>query len=348
MKIEIGKANGISVSYCEECTDNGHMVITGSSGAGKTVQIQRIIKSIVNQGGSVVALDIHGIFAEEQIFALFQKFFLEESNSLDVYESGLVYPLFEPMVFADGTHEHEEDVIDAVANLFSESFHFGVRQKSVLRGAVRAVCENTHLYETRGIGVLHDILTAEDNPKADEVADRISQITGNNVFRHGDGFIMWERLNVIRLSKFAIDAQKIIAEMIIALIWRMAIRDAFKNHNLYLVIDECQNLDFGKRSILNHVLAEGRKYGLRLILSTQILPRDAMVVKQMMQAGMIMFFRPPLNELRYVSELIDSENPKTWFPILRELGVGEFIVSTPVLLENGAITKKPLKVSARM
>lgn len=56
----IGKiASGRDVSITET-SPNGHLVITGVSGSGKSVRIADIEEHIVENGGTVIALDVNG------------------------------------------------------------------------------------------------------------------------------------------------------------------------------------------------------------------------------------------------------------------------------------------------
>ena len=81
----------------------------------------------------------------------------------------------------------------------------------------------------------------------------------------------------------------------------------FKNDiqrkNVFVVIDECQNLEFDRRSIIGTCLAEGQKYGLNLILITQFLKGNfsEAIIAQFKQGGFRFHFRTTEEEAAMIS-----------------------------------------------
>lgn len=83
---------------------------------------------------------------------------------------------------------------------------------------------------------------------------------------------------------------------------------------IFLVIDEFQNLNLDRKSILGTCLTEGQKYGFSLILITQFLAGNFSepVINQFKQGGYRFFFRLTEEEAAHVSKQIahDTQTQK--------------------------------------
>lgn len=87
----------------------------------------------------------------------------------------------------------------------------------------------------------------------------------------------------------------------------------FKNSNetigMFVIIDEFQNLDCNRRSVIGTCLTEGQKYGLNMILITQFLNGNfsEAVINQFKQGGFRFYFRLTEEEAAIVSKQVASE-----------------------------------------
>ncbi len=87
-----------------------------------------------------------------------------------------------------------------------------------------------------------------------------------------------------------------------------------RNENIkpsFIVLDEFQTLDIGKKSILDMCLTEGQKYGINMVLLTQFLRgnfSDALI-SQFKQGGFRFYFRLTEEEARTVSQQL-TQNTK--------------------------------------
>ena len=136
-------------------------------------------------------------------------------------------------------------------------------------------------YGKEGFRAIDQALVRINTSVAEAVREKIYSLTIHNVFHSGDFFIQEGKINIIRLSKFDLGTQETVAEMILSYIWRLAVVNYFRRKEIFLFVDEFQNLPSGKRSSLAQILSEGRKFGVNLILATQQLPRsNASVVQQ--------------------------------------------------------------------
>ena len=76
------------------------------------------------------------------------------------------------------------------------------------------------------------------------------------------------------------------------------------------------------------MLREGRKYGLSLIMSSQIISgysREELEV--LMQAGHFLIFKPTAKDIKASAQIVDFENQKSWQSILKGLTVGEAVLT---------------------
>ena len=67
--LKLGTTNGINVYLGEKEGMNRHLTIWGKSGSGKSVAMQIITSRILENGGTVLAFDLHGTLSEKNIFA---------------------------------------------------------------------------------------------------------------------------------------------------------------------------------------------------------------------------------------------------------------------------------------
>lgn len=343
MRYEIGRFGNKPAFFVTGKAHNGHIVLTGASGSGKTTQGINLMIQAAKQGAAVIALDIHNIFSEDQVIGELKENFERLSVSKDVYSEGLCIPLFTKGTFRDGTEENEEEVIGNVANIIATAYRLGNVQKSVLRQAMDFVYEE-NLYQKYGITIVDMVLKRMGTDKSEEVADRISEITNRNVFRDGEKFLEEGKINIIRLSKFSLDMQSLISEVVMNYLWRLANQGQFAEKGVCLFVDECHNYNMGKTGILSRMMMEGRKLGINLILATQLINSQNFLSKLMMQAGLVMFFKPAKNEVKEAARLIDKESQKSLCMDLRRLKVGEFMSGGTVVLGKNTV-ENPLIIA---
>ena len=291
-------------------------------------------------------LDCHQVLGEDEIFWKHKEKFNLYMNEINAYEVGIACDLFEPMIHSDGVREDSADAIYAVLDVLDRTLKFGHAQKAALRMAISHVVEEG-AYGKEGFRAIDQALVRINTSVAEAVREKIYSLTIHNVFHSGDFFIQEGKINIIRLSKFDLGTQETVAEMILSYIWRLAVVNYFRRKEIFLFVDEFQNLPSGKRSSLAQILSEGRKFGVNLILATQQLPRsNASVVQQsLMQCGLILYFKPGADQVRVAAKMIDPENVNEWMQVLRGLKKGEFVASGTLELSGHRI-ECPLRVSA--
>ena len=344
--IKLGEIRNSSVYFNSESSFNGHILITGKSGTGKTVLAERLFLEIIKAGGTIIAIDLHHALNTDQIPEEFRKEFIEATHEIEAYASGIPCPLFTPMLLKDQKNESFNDTVSAVTNVLTQALQLRFRQKSALKNAVEYIHTN-HLYEARGIAALIEPLLSSSLDAAAIVADKLEQVIEHNVFVDGNLFIQENKINILRLSQFDLTTQVTVAEIILAYIWRLASSQSILFENLYICIEELPNFSLGNQGAIARLLSEGRKFNTNLLLITQSLSMcfDSSEQKRLLQSGLQIYFRPPGNESRTIARLLDPDSVNNWERILRGLKIGEFIGNGPLLV-NKTCLDKPLIISS--
>ncbi len=346
--IDLGDYKNKVVCFESEAALNQHILILGKSGCGKSVQMQRIISDLSQQGKTLVIFDMHSVASKEQIFPLHRDIFEQNSCEIDVYHDGISCDLFLPLTFPDGEKEKKIDTVGAIVDILARATKLGSGQRAILRKAISHVA-NTGEYNRLGLWAIDCALAKEGTVAAEAVREKLYQLTAHNIFRPGKLFLERGKINIIRLSRFDLETQRMVAELLLSYFWRVSVTSEFSKDGIYLCLDELQNLSYGKDSALSQMLTEGRKFNVNLILATQQFdPRSTSSVQQkLMQCGLILLFQPNTAQAGILAKLVDSNDAKNWTRVLQTLDKGEFVTLGPVTV-NGVSVSKPLKVSAKI
>jgi len=345
-KINLGKNGTYPVYWDLKHSVNSHVALIGASGSGKSVQAQRIICEIVKAGGTVLVIDSHAAFTDDQIFEKYKECIDKYRNDINAYETGIPSHLFEPVRFADGTLEKKVDTVGAITDVISRSLKFGVKQRARLRIAVEYVM-NHDLYKEDGFAAISVGLENHADKISEEVYERLLPLFKHNIFRDGDGLIVDNKINIVHLSKMDLTSQAVVSELLLSHIWRMANAEQFKERNLFLFIDECQNMDSSSDGPLAVMISEGRRMGVNLILATQMILQGTTnsVQQRISQCGLILYFKPASNRVALTAKMINPINESKWLTELKNMKVGEFVASGAISIMGHSIPY-PITVSA--
>lgn len=342
--IKLGENQGQNVAVDLERSTNRHIALVGKSGAGKSVAGQKIISNLIKAGGTVLVLDLHALFAPENIFPEVAEVIGASMHEIDAYGAGISIPLFSPLRYPDGQEEDKSDIAAAVSGIFSGALNLKCRQREELYRAVRFIVDRG-LYQKQGIAAFEDALMLIDSDIAANVQDKLRKIINRNVFRDGESFLRRNKINVIRLNQFDFLTQSLIAEIVLNYLWRVANSGEFRELDLYVFCDECQNLNFGKNGVMRAMISEGRKLGLNLILITQSIGgsiRNSMA-QGLLQTGMQMYFEPSGCEAVEIAKLLGGARYRDWQMLLKTLNVGE-CVAVGALAINEQPISRPLRI----
>ncbi len=344
--IEIGETVGTSVQWDIEHSANAHVALIGASGSGKSVQAQKIICGLVQAGGTVLIIDQHGSFTDDQILPAYRNDIDSQRNDIDACIEGIPCRLFTPVEYLDGSVERETDTVNAITDVLSRSMKLGIKQRTTLRYAIQRVIQE-ETYMKAGFAAIGDALQESDDNISFELVEKMSPLFEHNVFKDGGGLIVDNKINIVHLSKLALPTQKIVTEVLLSYIWRLGNAEQFKEKNFYLFVDECQNVDTSSESPLALMISEGRRMEINLILATQMILQGTTnsVQQRISQCGLILYFKPAANRVGQTAQLISSSNKIQWARTLTGLKVGEFIATGNLLLVNRPI-RYPVTVSA--
>ena len=339
---ELGTLDGIRIYADLKQAVNGHVLITGVSGAGKSCAGQLVIRNIADAGHTVIVLDQHRLFSPENVWMPLQNDIFALSSEIDALKAGIPLPLFSSMELPGGYRESNEDVAYALTGIFRQALRLGDKQAADLRRGILYMAQE-EMYSDRGIAGLKEALQFIDSAAVVRVEDKLRPILNRNVFRNGD-FIKNGKINIVRLSDFDIDTQGVISEVILSYLWRKAQAGAFISSPVWVYCDECQNLNLGITGVLPKILSEGRKLGLNLILITQRIEEPKF--KSFTQAGTQLYFKPALTDTNKIAKRLSSSRYADMAMDLQTLHVGDCIVSGALIKDNHLI-KRPLKVKIK-
>lgn len=345
-EINLGYLNGLPVRLDRSDTINGSVVLIGASGSGKTVEMQRLACEIVESGGNVLIISQHGTMGEDQIFPYYKGKIDQYRTDTYAAQDGIEMPLFTPLTYPDGQTEREADMIGALADVFSRGLKLGRRQRSVLSAALTHVVD-TAAYEKDGLRSIGIMLKRMGTKESEALFELLEPLFRRNPLRQGENLLEDGKINIIHLDKFDLTTQSALMEILLSYIWRAANADQFKKKNLYLFLDECQNIASGANSPLALMLSEGRKMGINLILATQLVSQssNSAVQQRLSQAGLMLFFKPAASQVNVTAKIIAPLEESQWILRLKSLKRGEF-VAVGNFLVDGTKIDYPLVINA--
>lgn len=314
---------------------NQHIVISGISGSGKSVRIADIEKTIVEDGGTIIEIDINGTGTPAPNVAY---------QRISAYEDGLGVSLLD-ISQVDLGRETKSSFIQSVLETICPRQMHGTCQRAAVRRAVEYAIKNRNQFSSEMEAIAAG-LKGQNDVSAQGALEHLGSILEGNIFRNSSKYIKERAINNISLQGFNSKTQKRIIEILLNVMWRQIRTDKVYNRKWTLVVDEFQNLDVSD-SILFQMLTEGRKYGLNLILATQTLTtfskKELAIINQ---AAIKLFFRQGRTDLRVVSALIDSTNKEKWMETLSNLRVGQAIVTGELEIGSKSIMRPMITYSS--
>ncbi|MBQ9361784.1 MAG: ATP-binding protein [Lachnospiraceae bacterium] len=347
-KIFLGRCGKNCVFFDAQRLYNSHVTILGKSGAGKSVAAQKLLLEMVEGGQdvTVLAFNAHDCLNRETIYEGIRKDFLQNSIYRDLSNGELKLPLFEKTVMPNGRMKSDVDIVMSLTDALSKPFALKSRQRIMLRKAIEQVMHK-EIYHKEGIAAIGNQLLALGDDVAENVYDKMYGIFGHNIFVDGNDFITQGKINIVDLSYLDSDSQAVAIEVVLSQLWNMALScQIHKYKNVYVFIDEVQNIKYSTSGMLSILLSEGRKFGINLILATQVVTLNNAnpTQRKMLQSGLVLYFQPSDCDMNMIAKMIDPKNPGQWVMELRFLNVGEYIVSGPIIID-GVEAMGPITVS---
>ena len=321
---------------------NGHTLLLGESGSGKTYCTQVMVSELARLGSKVYILDLTGSLTRNQGEPEFFSNIGEKLDYVNVAREGLLINLFERIMMDEETLEKDSDLAGRVADSLTACIGRGELQRALVYQCIKAMlvhCDRTG--EMPSLELLGLIISGEKGVQAKKVIGKMAQLIDGQYFHLEPPQNMMCKLGDIKLMQMqsiAHSIKQVLTDLILWKIWSDAVRYGSKNHPTYILIDEFQNVRLTPSSPLYKILCEGRKFGLNLILATQFIQGKFSdnVEMAIAQVGNKIFFRPPDKESRYVAGFLTHERnmAKEQEERLRGLRKGEAMIKGDIYFDE--------------
>lgn len=325
--------------------NNRHLLITGTSGQGKTYGIQAMLYELMKTNISAVAFDYTEGFRKEQLDPTFVNELGDKFNEIFVYDEGVPINPFERNeieIHGHVTKEKTTDIATRIASIFTHVYKLGDQQRAVIYRAVRDgyAKYGDDMNMSHFKKMLEDM---QDDKTAKTVFTKLELFFDSVEFRKDPNFT-WEKLLYNKESNFTIFQLTMIDQDIQVIITELLLWDAYyftkkygnKDKPFVVILDEAQNLSHKKDSPSGRILIDGRKFGWSAWFATQslnVLSDDE--ITRLSQAGFHLYFKPANNEMDKTAKQIDASDPKQWLVPLKSLGKGQCIVQGDRTKPNG-------------
>lgn len=336
---------------------NGHTLLLGESGSGKTYCTQVMVSELAKLGSRIYILDLTGSLAWNQGEPEFFSNIRDRLNYVNVARDGLMINLFERIMLDEETLEKDSDLAGRVADSLAACAGRGELQRAMLYKCIKTMLEycqeNEKLPSLELLGI---ILAEEKGVQAKKMTSRMTQLIDGQYFHQESSQNMLHNggnIKLMQMQSVVHNIKQVLADLVLWQIWSDAVQYGSKNHPSYILIDEFQNIRLTPASPLYKILCEGRKFGLNLILATQFFQGkfSSNVEMAVAQVGNKIFFRPPDKEIRFVAGFLtqDRDKKKEYEARLRSLRKGEALVKGDIYLyeTGGKRYGQPLKVKIR-
>lgn len=347
----IGKDRFLNEIYWEfgnKALANRHLLITGTSGQGKTYSIQTILYELAKYNISSVIFDYTEGFMLQQLEKAFKDALGSRISQKIVYSTGVpVNPFKRHEVDLAGQKilEKESDVAARLADIFVHVYDFGDQQYSAIFDAAYNGLKKYG--EKMNMDIFRNELEAValQNKSAKTVLSKMSPFFHTVEFEKDPAFDWSEvlyadeaKINIVQLTLFTREMQVIITEMMLWDAWYYTKKYGSKDKPFVVVLDEAQNLSHTTKSPSASILTEGRKFGWSAWFATQSLKilKDDEVVR-LLQAAFKLYFKPTDEEMAKIAKQLDVTGDTNWLAALKSLKKGQCIAAGDRMKSNGKV-----------
>ncbi|MFJ8236354.1 ATP-binding protein [Ureibacillus sp. NPDC094379] len=335
--------------------ENRHLLITGTSGVGKTYFMQCILLELANSGISTLIFDYTDGFKNSQLNTDFKEAMDGKIVQFNVQRKGFpINPFKKNMKEYDEDDydlESEIDVAERIAGIFYAVYKkdgIGDQQKNAI---YKATLSGLQKYgDKMSLDYLRSELESLDKGSAKTVLSKIDPLIDRKPFSTDDLFDWGELRNaegkvfVVQLTGLNRPTQVLLTEFILWDIWSYNLSHGTVDHPFPVILDESQNLDQSESSPSARILTEGRKFGWSGLFATQTLqlPITKDAITRFQNASQKVHFLPPEGDNKNIAGFLspESEEQKTWAIKLAKLTKGQCIVVGPNRLPDGKLGPK--------
>lgn len=327
--------------------NNRHVLITGTSGQGKTYCIQSMLYELMKHNISTIIFDYSNSFVNNQLDGEFINRVGDKIEQHYIYTEGVQINPFKRNEINIGeikAREKASSVAARVSDIFGHVYNFGAQQSAAI---FETVTRGIQIYDDRmNMNIFEEMLkeVEEENGSAKTVQSRLNPFFRTITF--GENVIDWgkilygekSQIHVFQLEGIDESNKKVVTEF---MLW-----DAFYYTQKYgsekkpfiAILDEAQNLSIKDESPNGKILKEGRKFGWSAWFATQSLNtlKDEEITN-LSQAGLKLNFKPTGSEITKVAKNLDPYDVSKWIGPLKKLEKGMCIADS-TLFEKPIIT----------
>lgn len=335
--------NAIYWEFGSKHLSNRHLLITGTSGQGKTYGIQSMLYEVSKSNVSMVVFDYTEGFRTDQ---LEKKFLDKMEGRIDnriIYFTGVpINPFKRHEIEVSGMKAPEKiaDVAQRIASTLTHVYKFGDQQFAAIYDACYSGLSKYG--DHMSMAYLESELNASSNKSAKTVVSKMTPFLHSVEF--SDEHCDWDdilyskdgKLTIFQLTNFVRDIQVIITEFMLWDMWHYTKKNGNKDKPFAVVLDEAQNLSHADNSPSGLILTEGRKFGWSAWYATQslkVLNDDE--VTRLMQAAFKLYFKPTDDEIISMAKQLNPSDANEWKQHLLRLKKGECIVVGPRIQKDG-------------
>lgn len=338
VRVNIGKdraGNGVYWEFGNRHLANRHLLITGTSGQGKTYSIQTMLKELSEAGVSSAIFDYTEGFKMNQLEPEFRDSLGDKIIEHVVYFEGIPIDPFRRQEIEISGHKGPEkiaDVAQRIAAIFSHVYNFGPQQFSAIYEACKLGMEKYG--DAMSSGHFQEMLEASKNSSAKTVLSKMGPFFGSVEFKPEQSFD-WNSVTqsngtvtIFQLTQYVREIQVIITELMLWDAWHYFKKYGNKDTPFVVVLDEAQNLSMDSNSPAEVILREGRKFGWSAWFATQSLkPLNDAEIVNLHQAPFALYFKPTDDEIVKIAKQIDpAGGGSDWINPLKSLHKGQCIV----------------------
>ena len=316
---------------------NRHLLITGTSGQGKTYSIQTMLYELSKSNVSSVIFDYTEGFRLDQL----EKDFVNKMGNhinqrVCKFENVPINP-FKRQFIEFGRKkfpEKDPDIAARFANIMTHVYKFGDQQSAAIFEAVRIGLSK---YKD-GMNMKHFQEELENEKQANKSAQTViskMQPFFYSIDFEEDSEFDWSDVlypsestaTIFQLTAIDRDMQVIITELMLWDLWYYSTKNGSKEKPFVVVLDEAQNLSHKDKSPSCKILTEGRKFGWSAWYATQSLQvLDDDEVTRLLQSAFKLYFKPTDTEIVKMAKQLDPTDGSTWLNALKGLKKGQCIV----------------------
>lgn len=341
----VGDVNG-QQCYISRFAPNASICMTGISGSGKTVRMQKIELDCVQNGATVIVFDLNQTHTESQIFAPIYEEYNLHINRIEAIKDGINLSFLTAIQGSQGEQESFVSLVNSAVNALTAGQNMGMQQIGVLRNAVMNAVKNRSHFQT-DVEAIAYFLLQDDDARANTVYQRLWTVLNSGVLRPSEKAIQYGKVNILDFSRLDALTKSTLVEIALSAIWRnTTVRGTeIKGIEYVLALDEFQLLSWQKSAVMRDILREGRRFGIKVLMATQtleIFPKD--VVSMLNQMANRLVFRPPTSEICRLAKMIDPKKSELWSDQLNSLRIGESIGLGDFVV-GGQEVRHPIKLN---